>query len=107
MTSRYAHSMPFGAEFRDDGTVRFRLWAPSHPEILLVLDGVQGEAQPMTAAGDGWFELVTDRARAGTRYQYQLPDGLRVPDPVSRFQPEDVNGPSLVVDPKSFEWRQT
>ena len=107
MTTRYKHSMPFGAELRDDGTTRFRLWAPSQPEIRVVLDGRKDDAQPMTRQADGWFELVTDKAPAGTRYQYQLPDGLAVPDPASRFQPEDVNGPSLVVDPKSYEWRNT
>ena len=107
MTTRYTHSMPFGAETRDDGTTRFRLWAPSQPEIRVVLDGRKDDAQPMTRQADGWFELVTDKAPAGTRYQYQLPDGLAVPDPASRFQPEDVNGPSLVVDPKSYEWRNT
>ena len=26
------HNMPFGAECRDDGSVRFRLWAPSAPQ---------------------------------------------------------------------------
>jgi maltooligosyltrehalose trehalohydrolase len=107
MTTRYSHPMPFGAETRDDGTTRFRLWAPSQPEIRLVLDGGKDDAQPMDKQTDGWFELVTDKAPAGTRYQFQLPDGLAVPDPASRFQPEDVNGPSLVVDPKSYEWRNT
>jgi maltooligosyltrehalose trehalohydrolase len=28
-----------------------------------------------------------------------------VPDPASRFQPEDVSGPSEVVDPRSYEWQ--
>ena len=107
MTTRYTHSMPFGAEPRDDGTTRFRPWAPSQPEIRVVFNGQKDDAQPMTRQADGWFELVTDKAPAGTRYQYLLPDGLAVPDPASRFQPEDVNGPSLVVDPKSYEWRNT
>jgi malto-oligosyltrehalose trehalohydrolase len=107
MPARFAHSMPFGAEIRQDGTTRFRLWAPSHPEIGLVLDGRTDAPLPMTAAADGWFELTTDRAPAGTKYQYRLPDGLCVPDPASRFQPEDVNGPSLVVDPTAYEWRNT
>ena len=36
------------------------------------------------------------RARPSTRYRYQLADGTLVPDPASRFQPEDVHGPSAV-----------
>ncbi|TRZ92219.1 MAG: malto-oligosyltrehalose trehalohydrolase, partial [Rhodocyclaceae bacterium] len=43
-------------------------------------------------------------ARAGSRYQFRLPDGLLVPDPVSRFNPDDVHGPSEVIDPAAFEW---
>ena len=96
-----AHRMPFGAEVQADGTVRFRLWAPSHREIKIELDG---EAVALELAGEGWHELVTDRARAGTRYRFVLADGLRVPDPASRHQPEDVHGPSAVVDPRAYVW---
>jgi malto-oligosyltrehalose trehalohydrolase len=28
-----------------------------------------------------------------------------VPDPASRFQPEDVHGPSEVIDPRRFDWQ--
>ena len=58
----------------------------------------------MERLGEGWHELVTDRARAGTRYRFVLPDGLRVPDPASRYQPEDVHGPSEVIDPAAYIW---
>jgi maltooligosyltrehalose trehalohydrolase len=34
----------------------------------------------------------------------QLPDGTRVPDPASRFQPQDVHGPSEVIDPSAYQW---
>ena len=52
----------------------------------------------------GWFELVTDQATTGTRYKFQIDGGPEVPDPASRFQPQDVHGPSEVVDAASFEW---
>jgi malto-oligosyltrehalose trehalohydrolase len=96
-----AHRMPFGAELREDG-VRFRLWAPSHAEIGLELDGAAPVA--MRREAGGWHELVTGGARAGTRYRFVLPDGLRVPDPAARHQPEDVHGPSEVVDPAAHRW---
>jgi malto-oligosyltrehalose trehalohydrolase len=48
--------------------------------------------------------LITDRARPGTRYLFVLPDGQRVSDPASRYQPNDVLGPSEVVDPTAFRW---
>jgi malto-oligosyltrehalose trehalohydrolase len=95
--------MPFGAEIQPDGKVRFRLWAPPHPVVRLVLDG--GAPLTMHPVGEGWHELVTGHACAGTRYQFVLPDGLHVPDPASRHQPEDVHGPSEVVDPAAHAWR--
>jgi malto-oligosyltrehalose trehalohydrolase/4-alpha-glucanotransferase len=103
---RRAHRMPFGAELEADGRVRFRLWAPPHDEVRIELDG-ETERLPMQSVGDGWHELVTDRARAGTRYRFVLPDGQRVPDPGSRHQPEDIHGPSEVVDAAAYVWRDT
>ena len=99
------HRMPFGAELQADGTVRFRLWAPRHLEVSVVIDN----SAPilMAAAGDGWHELITDQANVGSRYQFVLPDGLHVHDPASRFQPEDVHGPSEVIDPAAYAWSNT
>ena len=94
--------MPFGAQLHSDGRVRFRLWAPSHREVTVEFDG---KAIAMEAVGAGWHELVTDCAGPGTRYRFALPDGLRVPDPASRYQPEDVHGPSEVIDPATYFWR--
>lgn len=103
---RFAHAMPFGAEWRADGQVRFRLWAPSCDTLTVALETPDGlEQQTMEAIGGGWFERVTDRAGPGTPYRFVLPDGLRVPDPASRFQPDDVQGSSRVVDPRSYAWQ--
>jgi malto-oligosyltrehalose trehalohydrolase len=102
--SRRAHTMPFGAQVRLDGSVRFRVWALSHSSVSLELD--HGAALiPMHRLDGGWHELVTDQAHVGSRYSLVLPDGMRVPDPASRFQPEDVHGPSEVVDPTAYRWR--
>jgi 1,4-alpha-glucan branching enzyme len=95
------HRMPFGAELQADGTVRYRLWAPAHREVQVELEG---GIFAMERLDDGWHELVIDRARAGSRYRFVLPDGLRVPDPNSRYQPEDVHGPSEVIDPAAYNW---
>jgi maltooligosyltrehalose trehalohydrolase len=59
----------------------------------------------MLTAEDGSFELTTMRAAAGARYQFVLDDGMRVPDPASRFQPADVHGPSEVIDQSAYRWR--
>jgi malto-oligosyltrehalose trehalohydrolase len=96
---------PHGPEVQREGTVRFRLWAPAiyHVELELL---TEPSPLPMTPLAEGWHELVTDRAAAGTQYRFVLPDGVRVPDPASRYQPEDVHGPSEVVDPGQWSWAE-
>lgn len=96
------HSMPFGTEVQT-GAVRFQLWAPAAARVELVLEN-EPDSLPLRRAEDGWHELITPLAHAGSRYHFLLPDGTRVPDPASRYQPEDVHGPSEVVDPESYVW---
>ncbi|HEX9463692.1 MAG TPA: malto-oligosyltrehalose trehalohydrolase [Alphaproteobacteria bacterium] len=99
----FVHQMPFGACL-DDGSVRFRLWAPGQTAVSLVLEPA-GQAIPMPAVGDGWFDLTTREAAPGHRYRYELSGGLRVPDPASRQQDKDVHDASVVVDPARYRWR--
>jgi maltooligosyltrehalose trehalohydrolase len=95
------HRMRFGTELTRAG-VRFRLWAPKHARIRLQ---IEGDDRPRDMrAEDGWHMLDVAGAASGTRYRFVLPDGLRVPDPASRFQPEDVHGPSEVIDPEAYRW---
>jgi len=104
---RYAHDMPFGAALQPDGSTRFRLWAPSVARIDIELLGPRVRARAaMAPAGRGWFEHVVPDAGAGTRYRYILESGLGVPDPASRCNPLDVHGPSEVVDPLAYPWRE-
>ncbi|HEY7774918.1 MAG TPA: malto-oligosyltrehalose trehalohydrolase, partial [Kineobactrum sp.] len=51
-----------------------------------------------------WFTLLTMAAGPGGRYWYLVDDTLRVPDPASRFQPDDVEGASQIIDPLSWQW---
>ena len=99
------HRMPFGAELLDGGGVRFRLWAPACQSLRVSVDG--GEAVPMFASEAGWHERLVEDAAAGSTYQFVLPDGTVVPDPASRFQPDDVRGPSEVINPDEFVWGAT
>jgi maltooligosyltrehalose trehalohydrolase len=94
-------SLHLGATVRDDG-VMFRAWAPRCRTLDVVIEGRRPLA--LTRQDDGLFEGVVPALPAGTRYQYRL-DGERYrPDPASRFQPEGVHGPSMVVNPASFPW---
>lgn len=97
--------MPFGAEPAEGGGTRFRLWAPAARTVALCIESESGTAtESMAAASDGWFERVVPQARPGTRYGFNIDGRMRVPDPASRFQPEDVHGSSEVVDPLAFDW---
>ena len=90
-----------GASVRGSA-VSFSVWAPRCRSLDLVIDG--RPALAMREEGDGLFATVVSELAAGTRYQYRL-DGERYrPDPVSRWQPDGVHGPSAVVDPSAFEW---
>ncbi|MGE0714939.1 MAG: malto-oligosyltrehalose trehalohydrolase [Alphaproteobacteria bacterium] len=91
-----------GATLLAPGRTRFRLWAPTQDRVELVRAGAPPAA--MRAAGGGWFETEAD-CGAGTLYRYRLADGLEVPDPASRFQPQDPFGPSMVVDAAAYRWR--
>ncbi|MGD8105708.1 malto-oligosyltrehalose trehalohydrolase [Pantoea sp. FN0302] len=94
----------WGAEYEAADTVRFRLWAPGQQTIILRIDGHDRE---MNASGDGWFELQANNIAPGTEYNFVLADGMVVPDPASRAQKEDVNGPSLVIDPTRYVWQNS
>ena len=99
-----AHPMPFGATKGPDG-VCFRLWAPGARRVDVGLDDADAMLWlPMTAGDDGWFELATPRAASGTRYRYRIDGEQAVPDPASRFNPDDVHGASEVVDANDFDW---
>lgn len=99
------HAMPFGVECRGDGSVRFRFWAPKLQRVEVALEGQNSRTLSLVRHDEGWFELVTREACAGMRYSFQIDGRLKVPDPASRFQPSDVNGPSEVVNPSEFDWQ--
>jgi maltooligosyltrehalose trehalohydrolase len=94
----------FGANLLADGRTRFRLWAPAQQTVAVAVEG--GPIVPMTRSADGWFEVVAP-CPAGTRYRYRLADGTLVPDPASRAQADDVHGPSVVIAPRDYAWRNT
>jgi len=95
--------MRFGTGLVRDG-VAFRLWAPNSPTVSLQIEGEEGN-HPMEAVEDGFHEVLVATAGPGTLYRYLLADGQTIPDPLSRFQPQDVHGPSEVIDPLTYSWK--
>ena len=94
--------MKFGTQITAGG-VRFRLWAPDATAVSVKLYE-PNRVVPMKALPRGWYEAEVENCGHGTRYRFVLNDGTEVPDPASRFQPEDVEGPSEIVDPRAYEW---
>lgn len=99
MTRRY----PVGAEICGKG-VSFRVWAPARGRVWVVLS--DGGEKEMSREDDGYFALHVPGLRAGDRYRFRL-DGVEglLADPASRFQPEGPEGPSTVVDPSAYSWK--
>ena len=104
MNAGFALDTRFGANPRKDGSTRFRLWAPGQETVSVAVEG--GPLVPMARSPDGWFDAVA-ACPVGTRYRYRLADGMLVPDPASRAQANDVHDPSIVIDPRSYAWRNT
>lgn len=100
------HEMPFGSATLPDGRVRFRLWAPAAEEVQLCLEPNSRAPcrMPMMGESNGWFALTTAQAHSGSRYLYRIDREHLVPDPASRFQPDDVHGPSEVIEPLAWQW---
>jgi len=92
----------FGARLTADGTL-FRLWAPAAKRVDLLLE----KPQPLRRGEDGWFCVDLAGVKAGARYKFRIDDEIDVPDPASAFQPDDVSGPSEVIDHAGYRWRAT
>lgn len=87
------------------GGVEFRVWAPGHERVEVVIYGPGAPAlHALEPASDGYFSGVVQGAGAGSRYRYRLDGADTFPDPVSRSQPDGVHDPSEVVDPAAFSW---
>jgi 1,4-alpha-glucan branching enzyme/maltooligosyltrehalose trehalohydrolase len=84
-------------------TVIFRLWAPFQDQVTLKING--RDPEPMQAIEDGWHQSKLSGVEPGALYRFLLGNDLEVPDPASRFQPQDINGPSELVDLSAYHWR--
>ena len=90
----------FGPLLTKDGAL-FRLWAPAAKRVDVLLD----KPHALSRGDDGWFTAEIPGVAAGTRYKFRIDDEIDVPDPASAFQPDDIFGPSEVIDHDAFPWR--
>lgn len=96
-----------GATVLPGGGVRFAVWAPRARRVAVRLYDADG--RPVAEHGldaDDAHHFTADVADAapGTDYRFVLDGEREAADPVSRWQPHDVFGPSRVVDPSGFAW---
>jgi maltooligosyltrehalose trehalohydrolase len=99
---------PVGAHLQPGG-VSYRVWAPDRRTVRVAIGG---SAAPLRFVelhrdGQGFFSGADSAGAAGDLYRFHLDDRLFLPDPVSRHQPFGVFGPSRVVDPERYVWRET
>jgi|SRR5579863_3075867 len=92
-----------GAEVRQEG-VFFRVWAPKHRRVAVVLERERDQIFPLAAEQGGYFSGTVHGIGSGTLYRYRLDEAGDFPDPCSRFQPEGPEGPSQVIDPGAYRW---
>ncbi|MBZ5649925.1 MAG: malto-oligosyltrehalose trehalohydrolase [Acidobacteriia bacterium] len=96
--------LQFGASVRGDDSVEFRVWAPKVTNLSVRIVGEQPRTIRMTRSLDSEFAATVPQVNEGADYFYLLEGERERPDPVSRWQPSGVHGPSRIVDPASFRW---
>jgi maltooligosyltrehalose trehalohydrolase len=95
--------LPIGAELTEAG-VHFRLWAPTHDRVTLVLEEQRREIL-LRSEGNGYHSLLVEDLGPGTHYGFRLGDDSSLhADPASRYQPDGPFGPSQVIDPDDTAW---
>src|SRR4051812_44616587 len=104
--SMHSKFLPQGSEVGAVG-VHYRVWAPVCRTLdLEIFDSADAllRRRAMTRAGDGCFHLLDETGQPGDLYKFRLNGEQSLPDPASRWQPHGVHGPSMVIDPRAFQW---
>jgi maltooligosyltrehalose trehalohydrolase len=98
-----------GAEIIPSGVV-YRVWAPIVSTVKAHVFSPSGgllRTIAMEAQKAGYFGGIDEAGRAGDLYKYCLNDSEVFPDPATRWQPEGVHGPSMVIAPSTYHWKDT
>lgn len=89
-----------GAHITSEGA-EIKVWAPTVKELTVRLNSNQEHT--LRKDDRGIFSAIVP-AKAGDRYCYIIRNKC-LPDPVSRRLPQGVHGPTEIVDPEAFKWR--
>jgi maltooligosyltrehalose trehalohydrolase len=96
-----------GAEVSSNG-VRYTVWAPekSHVSVHIRRTGPTREADlPLERTQNGYFTEFDAEGCAGDLYTFSIDDQEGLPDLASRYQPQGLSGPSMVIDPAAYRWK--
>jgi len=108
--------LTLGALPVSDTQTRFSVWAPNAQQLAveLVKRSETPKAQetvlsshPLQRDSEGLFTGQIADCPAGSLYRFKIDDRPSRPDPRSRFQPFGVHGPSQVIDPGSYQWKDS
>lgn len=91
-----------GAQYFQDGSCLFRVWAPLLSRVELHLLWPEEKIVPLVKEEEYHQALIAEMP-LGALYYYRLEGQKERPDPASRFQPQGVHGPSQVID-SHFPW---
>ncbi len=97
-------NLSLGATYLGDGQCRFLVWAPDAERVQLHFVAPMERLVPLERRERGYHEGVVQGVEPGALYFYRLEEDKERPDPASRFQPEDVHGPSQVIS-TAFPWQ--
>ncbi len=96
-------ALPVGPERTGPNAWRFTLWAPSRKTVALEFPD-HSRRIPMEPLPGGYFRAEAADLADGQRYRFVLDGEVIRADPASPFQPDDVHGPSALVDTRAFAW---
>jgi len=96
---------PLGATFLGEARCRFLVWAPRAEKVEVRILAPRPQTVALEKTSCGYHRAVVEGVEPGALYIYRLNGSEERPDPASRFQPRGVHGPSQVVDPNAFRWR--
>src|SRR6266496_372615 len=95
--------MKIGATYAGDNKTKFTVWAPLKNKMMLHIVHPVDKKIAMQKDEWGYFNLETE-AEPGYKYFFRPEDDKDIPDPASQYQPEDVHGPSEVIDHTVYIW---
>jgi maltooligosyltrehalose trehalohydrolase len=87
-----------------NGKYEFVVWAPHAKQMTLRIYSPNEQTYKMNILENGYWSVVVNNVAPDTIYNYMINNELERPDPASNFQPQDVHGPSQVVDHGKYMW---